>query len=60
MYKKIIQVGFISRELKRIMDSCINIYVSAMVFIEICPENVKSMTVYGKKQGYEMKLLLPG
>ena len=57
MYKKIIQVGFISRELKRIMDSCINIYgIGPWYLLKFCPENVKSMTVYGKKQGYEMNV----
>lgn len=57
MLKKLIQVGFVSKELKRILDSYINIYnIGPWYLLKFCPTNVKSMTVYGEKQGYEMNL----
>ena len=52
MFKKLIQVGFVTRELERIMDNYINIYnIGPWYLLKFCPENVKSMTVYGKKTG---------
>ena len=57
MFKKLIQVGFITKELKRVLDSYINIYnIGPWYLLKFCPGNVKSMTVYGKKQGYEMNV----
>lgn len=55
MYKGLIQVGFISKELERIMDSYMDIYgVGPWYLLKFCPGNVKGMEFYGKKQGYEM------
>jgi len=57
MFKKLIQVGFVSKELNRILDSYINIYnIGPWYFLKFCPTNVKSMTVYGKKKGHEFNV----
>jgi hypothetical protein len=57
MFKKLIQVGFVTREPKRIMESFSSIYnVGPWYFLKFCPNNVKSMKVYGKKQEYEMNI----
>ena len=57
MFEKLIQVGFVTRELERILDNYINIYnIGPWYLLKFCPENVKSMTVYGKKKGYEMNV----
>jgi len=59
MFKKLIQVGFVSREPGRILDNYINIYnISPWYILKFCPENVKSMTVYGKKQEYAMNVFV--
>lgn len=57
MFKGLIQVGFISRELDRIMDSYVSIYgIGPWYLLKFCPANVTSMTVYGKEQEYEMNV----
>lgn len=57
MFKGLIQVGFISKELDRIMDSYINIYnIGPWYFLKFYPANVTSMMVYGKEQEYEMNV----
>lgn len=57
IFNKLIQVGFISKQLKRIMDSYINIYnIGPWYLLKFCPQNVHKMEVYGKKQNYEMNV----
>jgi glyoxalase/bleomycin resistance protein/dioxygenase superfamily protein len=57
MFKELIQVGFVSKEISRILDSYINIYnIGPWYLLKFCPENVGSMRVYGKKQEYAMNV----
>ncbi|MHB1274305.1 MAG: VOC family protein [Candidatus Humimicrobiaceae bacterium] len=57
MFKKIIQVGFVTRELDRILKNLVNIYnIGPWYLLKFSPENVKSMKVYGKKQKYSMNV----
>ena len=57
MFKRLRQVGFVSKELNRIMDSYINIYnTGPWYLLKFCPENVTSMTVYGREQEYAMNV----
>ena len=57
MFKKLTQVGFVSRELNRILNNFINIYnVGPWYILKFCSKNVKSMTVYGKKQEHAMNV----
>ncbi|MHB8280251.1 MAG: VOC family protein [Candidatus Humimicrobiaceae bacterium] len=57
MFKKLIQVGFVTKELKRTLESFSNIYnIGPWYFLKFCAENVKSMTIYGKKQEYAMNV----
>jgi methylmalonyl-CoA/ethylmalonyl-CoA epimerase len=57
MFKKLIQIGFVTRELDRILENFINIYnVGPWYILKFCPKNVKSMTVYGKKKEYSMNV----
>jgi methylmalonyl-CoA/ethylmalonyl-CoA epimerase len=57
MFKKLIQVGFVSRELSRVLDNFVNIYnIGPWYLLKFSPENVKSMSVYGKKKKYSMNV----
>ncbi|MDD3520659.1 MAG: VOC family protein [Actinomycetota bacterium] len=55
MFEKLIQVGFISREIDRVLKSYTDIYnIGPWYILKFCPDNVKSMEVYGKRQDYAM------
>jgi len=57
MFEKLIQVGFVSRESKRIMENFINIYnIGPWYVLKYHTDNVKSMTVYGEKREYSMNV----
>ncbi len=57
MFEKLIQVGFISRELDRILKSYTEIYnIGPWYILKFCPDNVQLMEVYGKRQDYAMNV----
>jgi methylmalonyl-CoA/ethylmalonyl-CoA epimerase len=57
MFKKLVQAGFVSRELDRVLDNFINVYnIGPWYLLKFSPENVKSMSVYGKKKKYSMNV----
>ena len=57
MFEKLIQIGFISRELDRILKSYTDIYnIGPWYILQFCPDNVKYMEVYGKRQDYAMNV----
>ena len=57
MFEKLIQVGIVTGELGRVMESYINIYdIAPWYVINFSPKNVDSMTLYGREQDYSMKL----
>lgn len=57
MFKKLMQAGFVSRDLDRVLDNFVNIYnIGPWYLLKFSPENVKSMSVYGKKKKYSMNV----
>lgn len=57
MFKKLIQIGFISRELDRVLKSYTDIYnIGPWYILKFCPDNVQLMEVYGKRQDYAMNV----
>lgn len=57
MFNKMIQVGFVTRELDRILKNLVDIYnIGPWYLLKFSPENVKSMTVYGKKKRHSMNV----
>lgn len=51
MFEKLIQVGFVTRELDRILKNLVDIYkIGPWYLLKFSPENVRSMKVYGKKR----------
>jgi hypothetical protein len=57
MFNKLIQVGIVTREIDRILKSFLSIYkVGPWYVIRFSPENVESMTHYGRKQDYSMDI----
>ena len=57
MFKKLIQVGFVTKEPERIMNNFSSICnIGPWYFLKFSPQNVKAMKVYGKSQDYEMNV----
>ncbi len=57
MFEKLIQVGFVTKEFDRILKSYTDIYgIGPWYILKFCPENVKLMEIYGKKQDYAMNV----
>lgn len=57
MFNNLIQVGIVTREINRVLDNFTGIYSTGPWYvIRFSPENVESMTLYGKNQDYSMNI----
>ena len=57
LFTKLIQVGMVTRNISKVIECFTDVYnIGPWYVIKFSPENVDSMTLYGKKQAYSMDL----
>ena len=59
IFEKLIQVGIVSKDIGRILESYVNIYgIGPWYILKFAPQNVESMTIHNKKQNYSMNVVV--
>lgn len=57
IYEKVLQVGIVTKDISRILQSYVNIFgIGPWYILKFAPQNVESMTIYNKRQNYSMNV----